>query len=620
LRSHNPIKLQEARRIQHNDLRIRALNATVARRAPEEHRSDMANAIEWSSVDGGDRVAVECPNCANTDGKRTILRTPWPGDPIEAGWAMLVDCSNCGCGFFHPMKRPDHGADPVGGEGALAFYLQQGAGLWSITSNLNVLDKPVGTRFLEVGCGYGFGLDFARRILGWDIVGVDPSPLAAAGRAALKLPIETRNLVANDPLACRQFDVVMASEVIEHVPSPLAFARTLRDALRDSGTLVITTPDVEAVRPDTPSGLLVPLLSVGHHLVLQSKRSLTTLLREAGFEKVEVQRIGDASLVGLCCFGSTEATSSSPRPSTHDDRRLYRRYLGDAAAVAKLDSDLWLGLTVREYREAVSAADSLTAAALWNDLSEACRRRFGFAPEAAAEVIHTGAGETLHVLAEREPLCLGPILLYRALHRLLIGEPRSSVETLFRSAADACGRLRRSLLDIGSDDGDAEDVSWVAEAEGLLCNAERGEADVPNRLAALGPAPGDVNRPSGHRRIDSYRRRCFVSLVNSARLDDADQLADVVAQVEKRGASRCPLMTDDELDVLFCAAARELQRLEPAAARALDLLQQLRSASATSASAIGSAVKLIAPARDAESLALDLLTQQTESRTEHEGK
>jgi len=84
--------------------------------------------------------------------------------------------------------------------------------------------------------------------------------------------------VTEDAALSGQFDVVMASEVIEHVPSPPAFVRTLSTALRDGGTLVLTTPDVEAVGPDTPHGLLAPLLSIGYHLVLQSKRSLEAVV------------------------------------------------------------------------------------------------------------------------------------------------------------------------------------------------------------------------------------------------------------------------------------------------------------------------------------------------------
>jgi len=342
------------------------------------------------------------------------------------------------------------------------------------------------------------------------------------------------------------------------------------------------------------------------------------LLRNAGFIKVEVRHVGGTSLFARCRGGAATEPPAVAGPDAPGDRDLYRRYLRDAAASVAPDGDLWFGLIGRAYREAVNAADRLAEDPLWDSFSVACQRRFGSAPETIAAVAGDVVGKSLDILAAREPLCLGPMLLHRAFHRMHTGEARSAVETLFRSAANTCGRLRRSLQHIGVDDGDAEDAAWVACAEELLCAAERGAAEVPERFAALGSAPGDLGAKRDGRRLqtDSFRRRIFVSLVNAARLDDADRLADVIMQVEARAALPGTLRTDDEFDVLFCAAVRELQRPEAAAAaRALELLRQLRAAcaAADAAGLAGSAASLIAPARDAELLALDVLGRKVEA-------
>jgi hypothetical protein len=575
---------------------------------------DVIEMIRWAAADMVSEIAT-CPNCGNVASNRIILYVPWPHAPIRDEEVCLLRCVACGCGFVRPTAAADYAAEPAGADSSLAFYLQQGAGLWGIASSLSELDRPAGTRFLEVGCGFGFGLDFARRALAWDVVGLDPSPFAAAGRACLGLPIKSRYLVHNDPDLGDRFDVVMASEVIEHVPSPPTFVRTLYDALREGGSLVLTTPDIEAVGPNTPRGILVPLLSIGYHLVLQSAASLTALLQNADFVDVDVRQGGGGQLtvhcrrppVTQCPGGLTQAGSAS--------REQYRDYLREAAHAVSGGSDLWFGLTARAYREAVNAADCPTADALWSAFSAACQRRFGFEPDAAGveETCDTTDG-SMESLAKREPLCLGPVLLHRALHRLLGGEGRAVVEELFERAAHACARLRRSLQQIGSDDGDAEDVGWVAGAEALLCAAERGAGDVPERFHALGPSPADTGREL--LRTDHFRRRLFVSLINAARLEEADRLADVVTAVEARSTVPGKFLGDDELDVLFCAAGRELQRREGGAERALVLLQQLRSAcdAACAAGRARSAARLGALARSREIIALKVLAPKAEGQ------
>jgi SAM-dependent methyltransferase len=571
------------------------------------------DSIEWLADIAAAPIAAVCPNCGSGGEKRPVLRTGWPGKTSGLGTVTLLRCPDCGCGFVHPVELADYGAEPAGGEAALAFYLQQGAGLWGITANLAALGRPPGTRLLEVGCGFGFGLDFARRALGWDILGLDPSPFAAAGRRQFSLPIESRYLAPDDAALRGQFDVVMVSEVIEHVASPPDFIRTLRAALREGGTLLLTTPDIDAARPDTPRGLLVPLLSVGYHLVLQSAASLATLLREAGFAEILVRRSGGASLVAQ---GRRGTARLAPAVTGGDQ---YHRYLQAAAVAVQRDGDLWFGLVARSYRQAVNKADRAAADADWMAFAAACRRRFGFDPDAAQ--VPSAATDTLEQLAEREPLCLGPMLLHRALHRMLLGTPRSSVEPVFAAAVKACERLRAALQRIGTDDGDAEDVAWVGQAEELLCAAERGAPDVPERMAALGPAPGDAGSGPGGRsgRADSFKRRAFVSLVNAGSLDAAGRLVDVVAAIEARLApdgENGGVLADDELDVLYCAAVRELQLAAGSAAQGLALLRMLGAACAASRNAghvTGSAVTLVGPARDAEILALERLGRDEEA-------
>jgi hypothetical protein len=361
---------------------------------------------------------------------------------------------------------------------------------------------------------------------------------------------------------------------------------------------------------DTPRGILVPILSIGYHLVLQTSTSLTKLLRDAGFVDVDVRQVDGGQLRARC---RREPGVHGPAVALADpgSREQYRRYLRDAAEMAKSDSDLWFGLIARAYREAINEADCGAANLLWYAFSKACHRRFGFDPEAGAEADIDATEVSLESLALHEPLCLGPMLLHRAFHRLHIGDGRRAVEALLGRAADACGRLRGALQQIGSDDGDAEDVGWVAGAEELLCASERGATNVPERFDSLGPAPADTlaGRQGKPLLTEHYRRRIFVSLINAARLDEADRLAYVVTAVEAHARVPGGLLADDELDVLFCAALRELQRPEGGAERALGLLRQLRVAcsAACLSGRSGSPARLASLSHSREVLALEVL-------------
>jgi SAM-dependent methyltransferase len=83
-------------------------------------------------------------------------------------------------------------------------------------------------------------------------------------------------------------DVVVAGEVIEHVPDPLAFLRELRSVERLRGRkLVLTTPNATAAH-----NVLIALASresTHHdHLCILSFKTLHTLLHRAGFTRWSV--------------------------------------------------------------------------------------------------------------------------------------------------------------------------------------------------------------------------------------------------------------------------------------------------------------------------------------------
>lgn len=106
--------------------------------------------------------------------------------------------------------------------------------------------KPLaGLTILDVGCGGGLVSEPLAR-LGATVTGIDPTTdsIAVARRHAegqgLAIDYRTASveqLVANG----ERFDAVVCMEVIEHVPDPAAFVKSLGQLVRPGGAIVMST-------------------------------------------------------------------------------------------------------------------------------------------------------------------------------------------------------------------------------------------------------------------------------------------------------------------------------------------------------------------------------------------
>lgn len=122
------------------------------------------------------------------------------------------------------------------------------------TINIAALPISAGTKVLDVGCGEGrhthavcwhFPKAFA---LGVDLNLTDLTRAASKGCAffdALKRPNTCTYSLADGthlPFASASFDVVICSEVLEHVPNYMAMLAEIERILKPSGTLALSVP------------------------------------------------------------------------------------------------------------------------------------------------------------------------------------------------------------------------------------------------------------------------------------------------------------------------------------------------------------------------------------------
>jgi ubiquinone/menaquinone biosynthesis C-methylase UbiE len=154
-----------------------------------------------------------------------------------------------------------------------------------------------GRGVLDLGCGEG-QLTAALADAGFEATGADVAeePLRRAAEQHPGLDLRLLPAAGEWPLPDASFDAVWAGETIEHVADTAGWLSEVRRVLRSGGLLLLSTPAHGRLR------MLALALSArrldrhfdprSDHLHFYTRRSLTLLLADFGFEQIEVRGAG----------------------------------------------------------------------------------------------------------------------------------------------------------------------------------------------------------------------------------------------------------------------------------------------------------------------------------------
>lgn len=115
----------------------------------------------------------------------------------------------------------------------------------AVLNQLPTLGLPSGARILDAPCGGPAALTLALKERGFDAIGADIDPEAATG---LGPSFKKADLDTALPWPEQTFDAVISTEGIEHLENHFSFLREVNRILKPGGTLVLTTPNITALR------------------------------------------------------------------------------------------------------------------------------------------------------------------------------------------------------------------------------------------------------------------------------------------------------------------------------------------------------------------------------------
>ncbi|MEM1177568.1 MAG: class I SAM-dependent methyltransferase [Acidobacteriota bacterium] len=228
-----------------------------------------------------------CPVCFETDTKHYV-RVPSLFNKGE--YIRYERCTNCGVVFRNPRlpstyREKKYEETPMPEKSKRLAPRNQLHYRFMMREIERHLPDKSRRRLLDFGCGAG-GFMLEAKIAGFDVMGLELSKdLANHCREEHGLDVY-QGLITDPEFADEKFDLIISSQVFEHLVDPRGTLEEARRHLRTPGLFLIEVPNLTHIKERLNKGAVMD----DSHLFYFSSKSLPRMFEDAGFSVLAVQQ------------------------------------------------------------------------------------------------------------------------------------------------------------------------------------------------------------------------------------------------------------------------------------------------------------------------------------------
>jgi len=239
---------------------------------------------------------MKCKICNN----KTIVKYKGLFDDRHGypGKFNLLECVDCG--FIQTNPRLNN--QQISGIYS-KYYPRQDVDIKSVRTageNMPAIDKirkkgligtchfhtKKGEKVLDIGSGVGYSL-VEIKALGGKAWGLDPDDNSSKVANKLKLNFH-KGFIDDCPFERNSFDLITASQVLEHIPNPLRFLKTAKKFLKPNGRILLSFPNTGALYQKL-WGQKWLHWHIPYHLNHFNRKSFETLVNQSGLRTISIK-------------------------------------------------------------------------------------------------------------------------------------------------------------------------------------------------------------------------------------------------------------------------------------------------------------------------------------------